>query len=79
VNGGLIEHFDFAGGMPGRSYRVRVGYAQGLDGKMVYVDHNLNQTDGDEALAVSIGSQGNRHAIRNPDQPEVDQGPGPQE
>jgi hypothetical protein len=69
VGGGLIENYDFSGGIPGRSFTIRVGYAPGANGEMVYVAHNLNQEQGEMELQQLIAAQGNRLALPPVDDP----------
>lgn len=61
--GGVIEHYDYAGGLPGRKYTVRVGYAKQLDGTLTYVSHNLNNPEGDAELTQMIAAQGQRVSL----------------
>jgi hypothetical protein len=60
IQAGIIEHYTYTGGLPGRSYTLGVGYYKAPDGKLHYVAHSLNDPEGDTELAQIVAGYGGR-------------------
>ena len=83
TEGGIIENFRFAGGLPGRTYVIRVGYLKNEEGQLTYLPHDLNADQDDPGLAEVIsvnhlrlqpgvgggGDFGGRQTDNRPDRP----------
>jgi hypothetical protein len=60
LSGGMIEVYDFGGGVPGRTYVINIGYVTDADQQMRYHDHNFNAPSGERALEDLISAHAQR-------------------
>ena len=75
VNGGVIEVYNYGGGIPGRSYTILIGYGENAEQRMRYLDHNLNQLQGELQLEQVIAAHQQRILYPPPEETEDLAGP----